>query len=86
MTIKSTVKKTRGRPEKENKSTEVRFVLPPPAASYLLSVGKRLGWGDSIHSISKAMVMSRYIEMQTSLFHEKAMPTAEIECDEDETD
>lgn len=65
-------KRRRGRPSTD--SVEVTFTLPAPAAEYLTALGKRYGWGDSIHAVCKAFAMSRCIELQTSGFHEKAMP------------
>ena len=83
MPEKSTAKKGRGRPKKDS-PVIVEFVLDQTAAKYLTAIGKRNGWGGSVHSVCKAMIMSRYIEMQTGLFHEKAMPSAEIEEDEND--
>lgn len=81
MPEKSTSKKGRGRPRKDSPVT-VEFILDQAAAKYLTALGKRNGWGDSVHAVCKALIMSRYIEMQASLFHEKAMPSADIDGDE----
>lgn len=53
-------------------------MLPAPAAAYLTALGKRHGWGDSVHAVCKALTMSRYMELQTGLFHEKAMPSDDV--------
>lgn len=78
--VKSKDKTGPGRPKGP---VRVEFVLERPVAEYLTAVGKRHGWGSSIQSISKFLVKNRYFELQTSLFHEKAMPAETPEDDDD---
>jgi hypothetical protein len=54
--------KKRGRPSKV--AVEVEFTLDSSQAAHLLEMADRFGWGETVHSAAKALVVSRVTAFQ----------------------
>jgi hypothetical protein len=56
--------KPRGRPKKPRDAVDVEFKLSAEQADYLFDIGRRLGWGETIHSIAQRLVSSEVAALQ----------------------
>ncbi len=66
----STAKKPPGRPKKDFILVEFRLSLAQ--GNYLADMGKRLGWGDTVHASAQRLVEAKITEFQEASF--KAAP------------
>lgn len=72
-------KRGRGRPKKRRDAVDVGFKLSAEQADYLFAMGRRLGWGESIHSIAQRLVSSEVAALQKASLAAHPPPLPETE-------
>jgi len=74
-----TPKATKKRPGRPSKGAghRVDFRMQKEQGDFLIAVGKRFGWGETVTEVVRSIIVAKVIALQESDFHAKRLPTDE---------
>jgi hypothetical protein len=66
-----------GRPKKPRDAVDIAFSLSAEQADFLFDMGRRLGWGESVHSMAQRLVSSEIAMLQKASVAAHPLPLPE---------
>ena len=66
-----------GRPKKSRDAVDIAFALSAEQADFLFDMGRRLGWGETIHSMAQRLVSSEIAILQKASVAAHPLPLPE---------